>query len=211
MTTGETTGAGGAGQAAEERGVAPVPWDVGEGGAVAAFVRTLVACLRHPGEFFGRVARSDDRWSAIGFALVMHVVGFSAAAGWHLVWEREELALALIRVLIAPLWVLVSVWAGSETMHGILGLLGAKRRSRAVTHRAVAYCYATALLGVVPIVGLRAGLAAALVYQIVALRRVHEVPAWKAVAAVVGTWALFVGGVVILSLGADASDASPPS
>ncbi len=191
---------------AAELGLVPLPWDAGHGRPLGAFIETVIACLRHPGDFFHRVPHTEDRWTALGFALIMHVLGFSAAAGWHLVFEREELTLALIRVVIAPLWVLLSVWVGSEIMHGLLGILRGVRYSRAITHRAVAYCYATAILGVIPIWGLRVGLAAAIVYQIIALRQAHRAPTWKAVTAVLLTWGLLIGGVVVLALGGEPAD-----
>lgn len=176
----------------------PESTPIGPGGA---FAQTLWGCLRHPLAFFANAAASEDRWQAMGFALVMHLLGFSAAALWELALAPEEFKLAVIRVAIAPIWVLASVWIGSEVMHGWLRLLRGATASRSVTHRVVAFCYATAVLGAVPAVGLRLGLLAAAVYQIMALRQAHRAPTWKAVAAVLLTWAVLLGGVVVLALG----------
>jgi hypothetical protein len=192
-------------------------------GILEPFARTLWSCLRHPTSFFSQVATSEDRWEAMGFAMVMHLLGFGAAALWELVFAPEEFKLALIRVAIAPIWVLASIWIGSEMMHGWLGILRGTRASRSVTHRVVAYCYATAALGAVPFVpfrvpgtsieqlsGLQLGLLAAIVYQAIALRQAHRAPAWKAAAAVALTWLVLAGGVVLLILGSGATEAVPP-
>jgi len=171
-----------------------------------SFVQTVVECLVHPVRFFRHVAESEERWGALGFAVVMHAVGFSAAAAWKAVLQPEELSLALIRVIIAPLWVMVSVWIGSEIMHGWLKMLRGASRPRSVTHRAVAFCYATAVLGVVPYIGIHLGLAAAAVYQSIALCMVHRAPAWKAVVAVLLTWSVLIGGIVLLFAASGALD-----
>ena len=184
-----------------------IPWDEPGGRPLRAFRETLVACLRHPLTFFARVPASEDRWAAMSFALIMHVLGFSMAAAWNSALDGELDTLALVRVVIAPIWVLITVWLGSELMHGLLSLLRGARGSRNVTHRAVAYCYATAVLGVVPVVGLRLGLAAALVYQVMALYKAHGgAPSslWKAILAVVVTWVVLVGLVVLAALGGGA-------
>lgn len=136
----------------------------------------------------------------MGFAVLMHVLGFSFAAIWKAILEPEEMSLALIRVIIAPLWVFVSVWLGSEIMHWWLGVLGVQRASRSVTHRAVAYCYATAVLGVIPFAGIQLGLLAAIVYHVMALKQVHGTQLWKAYLAVILTWCLVIGGVSLLFL-----------
>lgn len=189
----------------------PIAWDAPGRGVLSAYTRTLVDCLLHPLLFFRRVALSEDRWSALGFAMITHVLGFSAAALWLLLLPQEpgELTLGLIRVVLAPLWVLASVWIGSELMHGFLSLFGGAKRSRSMTHRAVAFCYATASLGVVPVVGLRVGLFAALVYQAIALKQVHRVHTGAAVAAVVATWVVLIGGVLLLAGGAAATEGGP--
>jgi hypothetical protein len=179
------------------------------GAGPASFVLTLWSCLRHPLAFFTNAAASEDRWQAMGFALVMHLIGFQAAALWELAFSPEEFKLALIRVAIAPIWVLASVWIGSEVMHGWLRVLRAVTSSRSVTHRVVAYCYATAVLGAVPLVGLRLGLAAAAVYQVMALRQAHRCPTWKAAAAVILTWAVLLGSVVLLALGSGGAETAP--
>src|SRR5512138_2543877 len=144
---------------------APAGPEAGPGGS---FAQTLWGCLRHPLAFFANAAKSEDRWQAMGFALVMHLLGFSAAALWELAFSPDEFKLAVIRVVIAPIWVLASVWIGSEMMHGWLHVLRGDGASRSVTHRVVAFCYATAVLGAVPVVGLRLGLLAAAVYQVMA-------------------------------------------
>lgn len=185
---------------ADEPELEPLPWDVSSGRPLQAFRESITGFLLHPMEFFARVPCSEDRWPALGYALVLHIFGFSAAAAWIALIEPTELTLALIRVVIAPLWVLVSVWGGSELMHGVLGLLRGTRHSRSVTHRAVAYCYSTAILGFIPVYGLRLGLAAAVVYQIIALRQAHRAPTWKAIIAVIATWGLVVGAVVIMAI-----------
>jgi hypothetical protein len=184
----------------------PLPWDASLGGPLAAFRASLVGFLLHPLSFFRRVPHSEDRWPALGYALVMHVFGFGAAAAWLAIIEPAELTLALIRVVIAPLWVLVSVWGGAELMHGVLSLLKGARFSRSVTHRAVAYCYSTAILGFIPVHGLRLGLLAAAVYQVIALRQAHRAPTWKALLAVLVTWGLVVGAVVIMAVSSGVSE-----
>lgn len=166
----------------------------------------LTECLLHPMRFFAGVAKSEDRWSAMGFAVVMHALGFSGAALWKAFLDPEQLTLALIRVIIAPLWVFVSVWLGSELMHWWLGVLGVDRASRSVTHRAVAYCYATAILGVIPslpnimINGIHIGLVAAVVYQVIALKQAHRTQLWRSYLAVLCTWGMVVGALSILFL-----------
>lgn len=175
-------------------------------GPIAAFFATLIECLVHPMRFYSGVAKSDDRWEAMGFAVVLHALGFSGAALWKAIFEPEELSLALIRVIIAPLWVFVSVWLGSELMHWWLGVLGVDRASRSVTHRAVAYCYATAILGFIPALpyigvnGVHIGLFAAVVYHVIALKQVHGTQLWRSYLAVLLTWGMVVGALSILFL-----------
>lgn len=184
-----------------------IPWDRPSESPVRAFVETLGGCLLHPLTFFSRVPTSEDRWAAVGFALIVHVLGFSMAAVWSSLLQGSLDKLALVRVVIAPLWVLATVWLGSELMHGLLSFVGGARHSRTVTHRAVAYCYSTAVLGLVPVVGLRLGLIAALIYQIMALHKAHGSSAWmawKAAVAVVLTWVLLLGFVLLAALGGGA-------
>ncbi len=186
--------------AGEETEPAGVPWDRPGGRPVRALVATVVACLRHPVRFFEGAARSEDRWVAVGFALVMDVLGFSLAAAWTGLLEGGLDGIVLLSVLMSPIRVLVAIWLGSELMHGTLRLLRGTTRPRAVTHRAVAYCYATAVLCAVPHFGIRAGLLAAAVYHVIALRTVHGAPWWKAAAAVVVTWALLLGLFLLAAL-----------
>jgi hypothetical protein len=175
-------------------------------GPMASFFNTVVECLIHPVRFFKGVAESDDRWEAMGFAVVMHALGFSGAALWKAILDPEDLTLALIRVIIAPLWVFVSVWLGSELMHWWLGVVGVDRASRSVTHRAVAYCYVTAILGfiptlpVVPINGIHIGLVAVVAYHVIALKQAHATQLWRAYLAVLLTWGMIVGALSVLFL-----------
>lgn len=187
---------------------APVPWDRPGRNPVRALAATVWACLRHPVRFFSAVAESEDRWVALGFALVMDVLGYGVAAGWRTALDGGLDGVVLLSVLIAPLRVLATIWLGSELMHGTLRLLRGVTRPRAVTHRAVAYCYATAVLGAVPYYGILAGLGAAAVYHVVALRTVHRAPWWKAAVAALVTWAVLGGLLLIAAL---SGEASPPA
>ena len=195
-----------------DRELEPIPWERGGRGQVlSALVRTASDCLLHPLIFFRRVALDEDRWVALGYAVWMHLVGFGLAGFWQWLWGGEELALSLVRAVLAPLWVFVSVWLGSEMMHGWLRVLRGAHRPRAVTHRTVAYCYTTALLGVIPLYGLRIGLAAAFVYQVIGLREAQQAPLWKAVLAVLLCWLapLLFLLLLLLSEGSVSDAASP--
>jgi len=180
----------------------PIPWDEPGGRGPVGLAQTLRQCLRRPDDFFRRVPLSEERWGPLGFAVIMHVLGFSAAAAWIALFDREQLTVALIRVAIAPLWVLVAVWGGSELMHAWLALVKGVRHSRSVTHRAVAYCYSTAAFCVIPTVwGTRAALLAAAVFQVIALSRAHGTSIWKGLFAVLLTWFTVVVAIVILVAG----------
>lgn len=190
----------GASPAGEPEAGAGVPWERPGRRPLRALAETAWACLRHPVRFFEAVARSEDRWVAVGFALVMDVLGFSVAAGWTRLLVGGLDGIVLLSVLISPIRVLVALWLGSELMHGVLSLLRGAARPRAVTHRAVAYCYATAVLCALPQVGIHAGLVAAAVYHVVALRTAHGAPWWKAAVAVVVAWALLLGLFLLAAL-----------
>jgi hypothetical protein len=186
---------------------AGVPWDNAPGSArIAALWQTAWGCLRHPFTFFSQVGASEDRWVALGFALVMDLLFHLLTALWIALFYGGLEGLEVVSVVLSPLRVLLSVWLGSEMMHGMLRLTGGATRSRSVTHRAVAYCYSTAVLAVVPIVGLRIGLALAAVYQVIALRQVHGAAWWKAVVAVAVTWAVLLGLVLLAALSGEVPD-----
>ena len=175
-----------------------VPWEQDELSVPAAFYRTTIEALKTPHKFFEHVANSEDRWRAIGFALLMHIFGFSLAAFWKVaVWPDETTIIALIRVALGPLWVLVSVWLGSEMMHGLLKLVKGAKSSRSVTHRAVAYCYVTAPAMIIPKIGIPIALVLAAVYQVFALRSAHRTSGSKAAFAVIGTWLLVIGAIAL--------------
>lgn len=184
----------------ESKAPRPIPWDEPQGRALSAFVQTLKECLFSPWDFFSRVPLREDRWAALGFALLVHVLGFSAAMLWLSLRDGALDKLALMRVVIAPLWVLASVWLGSEVMHGFLKLFRGARYSRTITHRAVAYCYSTAVLGLIPFHGLKIGLLAAVVWQIIGISRAQEAPLWKGAAAVLLTWTLLFGFLLLAAL-----------
>jgi hypothetical protein len=177
-----------------------VPWDTPQGHPLRALADTLWMCLRHPMDFFALIPNSQDRWGAVGYALILHVIGFSATAVWSSVIGGELDTLALLRVVIAPLWVLASVWLGSEMMHGFLSLFRGTKLPRTITHRAVAYCYSTAALGLIPVVGIRVGLFLSAVYQIMALRQAHRTSFLKAALAVLLTWGTLLGLVLLAAL-----------
>jgi len=167
-----------------------IPWEAAEPRRFwSSLWATTWWCLRRPLSFFAVVANCEDRWPAMSHAMVMHVVGFSCAAFWSLLLGRQPWELWLLRVALAPLWVLVAVWAGSEMMHRWLSLFRGTSRSRSTTHRALAYCYCTVALGLVPVAGLWLSWIMAGVWQVMAMRQVHRAAWWKAVLAVVLTWA----------------------
>ena len=185
-----------------------IPWDTPSGNPWRSLVDTVRECLLHPLRFFALVPNSSDRWSALGYAVLLHLIGFSFGAVWSSLFQGSADLFALVRVLIAPLWVLATVWLGSEMMHGLLVLLRGTTLPRTMTHRAVAYCYSTAALGVIPVVGLRLGLLAALVYQVIALWKTHQTRLWKAVVVVLLTWLILLGLVVLAAGGLAPDDES---
>jgi len=184
-----------------------VPWDAPEGRPFRALFLTAWTCLRYPRSFFESVSRSEERWGAVGFALLMDLFGYGLAAAWVALFHGGLAGEELLSLVLSPLRVLVSIWIGSEMMHAILRMLRGTSRPRAMTHRAVAFCYSTALLGLVPLHGLKLGLFLAAAYQIVALRTVHEAPWWKAAIAVVVTWAVLLGLVVLAAYSGQLPDA----
>lgn len=177
----------------------PIPWEETEGRPLKALLATIKECLLHPLRFFAHVPRSEDRWVAIGYAVILYVFGASCAAIWSLVLSHP-LEVPLLRLVLAPLFVLASVWLGSEMMHGFLKLFRGTELPRTITHRAVAYCYSTSVLGLVPVVGLGLGTVLSIVYQVMALRQAHGTRTWKALLAVLLTWGIFLGMLALATL-----------
>jgi len=230
MANGHTTAA------AEDGQLRGVPWDSAHGRTVAALIATMRDSVRAPLAFFDRVAECEDRWVAVGYALLLDVVGHVLGALWTVVLagpvSRESLLESLLAIVLSPLRVLLAVWLFSEVLHGALSFLRGARASRAVTHRAVAYCYGLAAVyrGVVlpPVV---AGASRALgerlsgevaevaalvvlyavplvVYEAIAMRQVHKTRTWKAGAAVAATWSAIIAVLLLALLSGRGSEAS---
>ncbi|HEV8336652.1 MAG TPA: YIP1 family protein [Candidatus Polarisedimenticolia bacterium] len=220
-----TAGAAGGGGPVPPSAPAPggIPWENRASlGFFPALLQNIRSCLFEPDSFFGRMPKRANLGSALGYVALLGWVGVVAGSLWDLALRERALDFArsmgfdlpqqtlspafqvvgqIMKIVLAPLLVLIVVFLWSGILHVCLWVFGGAREGFEATVRVVSYAWGSAApFYLVPICGGFVALVWSLVGQIIGLAKAHEIPPGKAAVAVLLPLALccVVAGICIL-------------
>jgi hypothetical protein len=175
--------------------------------SLGALLETIKGVLIEPSETFRNASRTAGIGPALGFGLLLGVIGSYIALFWDyftraafsggadfaefLPPEYAEMIGAagpmewILRIVLAPLMILVGLFLWAAIVHLLLLLFGGAVHGFEASFRTIAYAGgSTALFQAVPFCGGIVGMVWGLVAQIVGLKEIHGISAGKAAAAV---------------------------
>ncbi|MBI2898255.1 MAG: YIP1 family protein [Deltaproteobacteria bacterium] len=181
------------------RAAGAIPWERRrEIGFGKALVGTIKLAMLRPSELF-RAQPSDLGYgSPLFFAVVTQAIGQLFAAVWQTILAlvmigmtgggSEELFAQVLPqaaiLVFSPLLTVLGVFIWSGIVHLCLTIFGGARGSFDTTLRVVAYGTATAVWGVIPLVGAFIGSIWSIVIEIIGLTEAHRTTGGRAAAAV---------------------------
>lgn len=187
----ETTGPGPHERPAWEDESVPFP---------ANLLRTWVESVLEPGRFFRGVPWEEPAARPLLYFLIIHVTGALFALWWSAVFSTpgmewlSDLGLvdaepgagsALLGFFVAPFAALVGLIFWTLSLHLLVALMAAERRSLRATVRALCYASGPSLFNVVPFVGGLVGFIWMLVLMTIGIREGHRMTTGAAALAVV--------------------------
>jgi hypothetical protein len=174
---------------------------------MGALLETIKGVLIEPSETFRNASRSAGIGPALGFGMLLGLLGAYMALFWDyftraafrggadfgefLPPEYAEMFAAagpmewILRAALAPVFILVGLFLWAAIVHLLLLLFGGAVHGFESSFRTIAYATgSTALFQAVPFCGWMVGIVWNLVAQIIGLKEIHGISAGKAVAAV---------------------------
>jgi hypothetical protein len=203
----------------------PLPWEARETrGLLPAFFDTLGLLVTRPAEAWARMRQSGDSTSPLLFGaaicwLSMAVQGILfrliAAPALPAFLGRRfgtlnrfgGMGLA-VRLIIAPLIIVIVLFLGAAILHLCCMLVGALQNSTSGfegTLRAVCYSEVSSLASIIPVVGGLIGIIWWMVLAVQGVQRLHQTTSGKAVAAVLIPVVVCCGGLLLIFLVAGAA------
>ncbi|MBN1504628.1 MAG: YIP1 family protein [Candidatus Eisenbacteria bacterium] len=183
-------------------------------GLVRALLVTLEGSMLRPSRFFRTMRRDNGFFNPLVYAIIFGSLSIVISVVWELALATarnpflgagspEELLrmgplLYGLTIILSPIAATVLVLVTSVILHMVLLVLGGANHGFRTSFRVVCYCQGTGILNLVPYLGAFAGSIWNLVLLAVGLRESHRAPTWKAVLAVLGLLAAWLGVVVIL-------------
>jgi hypothetical protein len=180
-------------------------------GFFAALFETWKLACTEPQRFFANV-RVDQLGPAILFAVLTGSIGLVAAGGYdwlmgpsfmNAMRQAQQTAggadgrqvfellmsgtFTVIRIVSAPLLILLALYVGAGIVHLGMMMLGGAAGGFKATLTVVAYSFAPWILGAVPFCGSLAGMIWQLVILIIGLAAVHRTETWKSAVTVIAS------------------------
>jgi|GEM_PF-619901 len=175
------------------------PWDDrDELGWFQAYVKTLIACIFSPKDFFSSMPTGVGLLSPFLFATITIFLGWILTPFWSVLFKANfgfgKFLTAIVGILIgAPLWAIIVLGFGALLNHLSLMILGAAKEDYSATYSVVCYASGANILQVVPFLGQIVGAILYLVLLVVGLREVHHTSTGQAIVAVLLPTILCIG------------------
>jgi hypothetical protein len=198
----------------------PLPWEARETrGLLPAFFDTLGLIVSRPAEAWARMRQSGDSTSPLLFGtaicwLSMTVQGilFRLIAApvlpaflgrrFGTLGRFGGMGLA-VRLIIAPLIIVIVLFLGAAILHLCCMLVGALQNSRSGFEgslRVVCYSQVSSLASIIPVVGGLIGIVWWMVLAVRGVERLHQTTSGKALAAVLIPVVVCCGGLILIGL-----------
>jgi len=201
-----------------------IPWEEREQrGFLGAFFETTKEVLSAPTSFFQRMPVEGGIPSPLLYGGLAGYIGLVAGAlystalqalfagslatlgnrgeGAPLMGMMQGGLGLIVQIVLGPIQVIVGLFLMSAIYHVLLMLFGGARKGFEATFRVVCYGQAAALLGIIPVCGMLAGLYSIVLY-VIGLSEAHGISRGKAAAAVLVPILLVccccVGGLMIM-------------
>lgn len=188
-----------------------VPWEHARrhGGWLKALVATCKAVLFSPSEFFRTMPVGSGVSKPLQFAMLVGTIPmlfnyllqltglsliFTSAddTDGALILGMSMAVLELILVLIMPLAIAIGLYVNGFLTTLALRICGAAGKGFEGTFRALAYCTAGGLFGIVPIVGPLVGAIWSLVLMLMGLKHIHGTSYGRVILAIVLLYAILI-------------------
>jgi hypothetical protein len=173
------------------------PWPPpAEAPLLDAVVAAWRASVFSPRRFFPQLAHTDDLLPSVLYYLVLGVIVAAVGLFWRMVLPLEAGGIleqvlraggqssAVVDVLLAPLWLLLSLFVGAGVVHVMLLILGGAHEGMGTTVRVMCFAYGPALFAVVPVLGTAVGGVWSVVLTILGLQSAHRTTGARAAIAV---------------------------
>ncbi len=177
---------------------------------LSLFLPTLREIVFRPAEFFDRLRVPGPLWPAIIFGVIMAVPGGIVSNLTNMIFQTNlvdtlatlnieipeefkaslgsqagvSVMTSLFAMIFVPVGAFIGFFINGAITHLMLMMLGGANAKMEDTIRVVGYGGATSVAQLVPFVGPLAGYVWNVVVVSIGLSRVHRIPGWKAVAAV---------------------------
>ena len=192
-------------------------WESRSGmGLVRSLLVTLQGSMLGPSRFFRTMRRGNGFFDPLVYAMIFGSLSIVISVVWELALATartpffdagspEELlrmgpVLYGLTIILSPIAATILVLVTSVILHVVLVVLGGANHGFRTSFRVVCYSQGTGMLNLVPYLGAFTGSVWNLVLLAIGLREAHQAPAWKAVLAVLGLLAVWLGLVIALGL-----------
>jgi len=198
-------------------GPEPLPWERPGYPFLEGLYETAKLILTEPSQAFARVSLAADLGRPIFYAVLFGWIGVVASQLYNLAFHGAIMSLmpmmgrgggfavptawSLAMMVLAPVFVVISVFLWSAIVHLCLMLVGAATSGFAATVRVVCYGSTVQILNVVPFCGGLIAAIWAIVLQIIGLAVVHRTSQGKAALAVLLPLLLCCACGVLAALG----------
>jgi hypothetical protein len=173
------------------------PWPPRDGESlVDAAAATWRASMFAPASFFSRMPRESGVGSAIGWFVVLTLIGIGLQFFWDALlpgWGPDEYEVAdgagmpggVSTVLLGPPLAILLLFIMAAVLHFVLWILGGARQSLLTTLRTLCFAWGSpSLLQAIPWIGSLIGAVWGVVLAIIGLREAHATTTGRAAAAV---------------------------
>lgn len=181
-----------------------LPWEDRGRSAFDGLFETVKLLATRPGEAFSRMPTEGGIGRPLFYAVVIGWLGVVVNIGWNLLFQgmwlpflesTEDLAgmgamygltigWGMIMAVLAPLFIILTVFVVAAVFHLILMILGGANRGFEATVRVVCYTQTAQLAGLVPCCGPIVGLVWTVVLYTVGLSTAHRTSQAKALLTV---------------------------
>lgn len=181
------------------------PWeDRDELGWVQAYIKTLIACIFSPKDFFSSMPVGTGYLGPFLFATITIILGSILTPFWSLLFKANfglmKFVGALALVLIGtPLFVIIGFGLAALLNHLGLLVLGAAKENYDATFSVVCYAAAAQIFSVVPILGSLVAGILGIVLTVIGLREVHRTSTGQAIVAMLLPVVVCVGLIALLA------------
>lgn len=201
-------------------GLPPLPWEQRQQiGLVNAFIETVKLFITEPAQAWSRTREKGDFAEPMLFAVAVSWIGIIFSSIYNLFlpapWLRflppgmqgrfggamaVGMGSAILRMVLAPVFVVIGLFIGSAIFHLCLMIVGALTQSTSGfegTFRTTSYAAVATLAQVIPFVGGLISLVWCLVLAVMGATRLHRTTTGKAVFAVLIPVILLCGCMAI--------------